>query len=445
MYKVFIVEDEVVVREGLRDNIPWEQYGFAFAGEAGDGEIALPMIRQVKPDVLITDIRMPFMDGLSLCRVVKSEFPDILIVILSGYDDFEYARRAIEIGVEQYLTKPVTRRAMTKVLSALSKKLEAEKQREDSLFLYREEQHAYEKFKKRKFFEDVFAGRFTVEEIFRQAGRLGLDLTGPVYRVLLADVYEPGQRTESEALFRCREDVERFFLRHPYYLFTEWVNDTMCVIVKGGRDTVDQYTRKAAEALQELTGTYGEGLDYFLCISGLADRFSSLGECYAQASQYYTCRYLSVGEHIIHEDNYPAAAAARLHPGAEDTAGAGLQAEDGTEGDAGDSQGGSILTKALEFIDAHYTDENISLSMAAGAVQVSQGYFSALFSQKMGMTFIEYVTARRIEKAKQLLDGTKEHTAVVAAMTGYKDPNYFRFVFKKMTGYTPRDYRNRKG
>ena len=112
MYKVFIVEDEVIVREGLRDNIPWEQYGFSFVGEAADGEVALPLIRRARPDVLITDIRMPFMDGLSLCRVVKEELPDIQIVILSGYDDFEYARRAIEIGVEKYLTKPVTRRAM---------------------------------------------------------------------------------------------------------------------------------------------------------------------------------------------------------------------------------------------------------------------------------------------------------------------------------------------
>ena len=73
MLKVFLAEDETLIREGLRDNIPWEQYGYRFVGEAADGEMALPLIRKTKPDVLITDIKMPFMDGLSLSRIVREE------------------------------------------------------------------------------------------------------------------------------------------------------------------------------------------------------------------------------------------------------------------------------------------------------------------------------------------------------------------------------------
>ena len=91
MLKVFLVEDESVVREALRDNIPWQQYGYRFVGEAGDGEMALPLIRKNVPDVLITDIKMPFMDGLALSHIVKSEYPDMKIIIISGYDDFDYA------------------------------------------------------------------------------------------------------------------------------------------------------------------------------------------------------------------------------------------------------------------------------------------------------------------------------------------------------------------
>ena len=109
MLKVFLAEDETLIREGLRDNIPWEQYGYRFVGEAADGEMALPLIRKTKPDVLITDIKMPFMDGLSLSRIVREELPRTKIIIISGYDDFEYAREAISIGVDQYLLKPVTR------------------------------------------------------------------------------------------------------------------------------------------------------------------------------------------------------------------------------------------------------------------------------------------------------------------------------------------------
>ena len=123
MLKVFLVEDETVIREGLRDRIPWEQYGYRFVGEAADGEVALPLIRKTRPDVLITDIKMPFMDGLSLSRIVREEFPKTKILIISGYDDFEYAREAISIGVDQYILKPVTRMSLRKVLQELKEKM----------------------------------------------------------------------------------------------------------------------------------------------------------------------------------------------------------------------------------------------------------------------------------------------------------------------------------
>ena len=123
MLKVFLVEDETLIREGLRDRIPWEQYGFRFVGEAGDGEMALPLIRKTRPDVIITDIKMPFMDGLELSRIVKEEFPKTKILIVSGYDDFEYAREALTIGVDQYILKPVTRMNIRKVFEELKEKI----------------------------------------------------------------------------------------------------------------------------------------------------------------------------------------------------------------------------------------------------------------------------------------------------------------------------------
>ena len=95
MLKVFLVEDEIVMREGIKKNIDWEKEGFSFTGEASDGELAFPMIQKLHPDILITDIRMPFMDGLELSRLVKREFPKIKIIILSGYDEFEYAKEAM--------------------------------------------------------------------------------------------------------------------------------------------------------------------------------------------------------------------------------------------------------------------------------------------------------------------------------------------------------------
>lgn len=84
MLKVFLAEDETLIREGLRDNIPWEQYGYRFVGEAADGEMALPLIRKTKPDVLITDIKMPFMDGLSLSRIVRKNSQEQRLLSSAG-------------------------------------------------------------------------------------------------------------------------------------------------------------------------------------------------------------------------------------------------------------------------------------------------------------------------------------------------------------------------
>lgn len=101
MFKVFLVEDEKVVREGIRENVLWEQYGFHYTGDASDGELALPMIRKIQPDLLITDIKMPFMDGLSLIKLVRKELPKTKIVIISGYDDFSNA--VFQLSYQLYL------------------------------------------------------------------------------------------------------------------------------------------------------------------------------------------------------------------------------------------------------------------------------------------------------------------------------------------------------
>ncbi len=160
MFKVFLVEDEIVVREGIRNNIQWEQYGFVYVGDASDGELALPLIRQIQPDLLITDIKMPFMDGLALIELVRGELPKTKIVIISGYDDFSYAQQAIRMGVEQYLLKPIMKDKMVEILIELHKKMEAEQQQQEYLARFQREVQEYEMFSRRRFFEQIVAGEF---------------------------------------------------------------------------------------------------------------------------------------------------------------------------------------------------------------------------------------------------------------------------------------------
>ena len=119
MVKIFLVEDEKFVREGIKNEIDWKSYGFDFVGEAADGELALPLIEMSRPDILITDIKMPFMDGLELGRIVKEKFPETVIIFLSGYDDFDYAQKAIHIGASEYLLKPISKEKLLSVLKKI--------------------------------------------------------------------------------------------------------------------------------------------------------------------------------------------------------------------------------------------------------------------------------------------------------------------------------------
>jgi len=124
MYKVFFVDDEAATRAGVRNSINWDGSGFTLSGEAPDGELALSLMQDIMPDILITDVRMPFMDGLELAKRTKEAMPWIKIIILSGHDEFEYAQQAITIGVEEYLLKPVTAAKLLETLNKVAARIE---------------------------------------------------------------------------------------------------------------------------------------------------------------------------------------------------------------------------------------------------------------------------------------------------------------------------------
>ena len=185
MLKIFLAEDEVIVRETIKRMIPWENLGFELVGEAADGEMALPLLIRQQPDLLITDIKMPFMDGLTLARLAKKEVPGLKVVILSGYDDFNYAKQAINIGVEDYLLKPITKNALIERLTEIRSRYEDEKTQREYYEKFHREMQAYEKNSSRDFFEALVSGSLDMMEVYKRAEKLGLDIVAESYNVLI--------------------------------------------------------------------------------------------------------------------------------------------------------------------------------------------------------------------------------------------------------------------
>ena len=199
MMKVFLVDDEIAIRENLRNSFPWEQNGFQLVGEAPDGEMALPMIRDLNPDILLTDIRMPFMDGMELCAQVKRVLPWIGVVILSGYDDFAYARQAISLGVKEYLLKPITADELGEALKRVAARI-TEERRAASL---RRDAASGNPFLREKLLASLFTeegDRFEDEQLMRQMRAMGVNLAAGCYVVI--DIAFP---LKDEARVRARE------------------------------------------------------------------------------------------------------------------------------------------------------------------------------------------------------------------------------------------------
>lgn len=540
MLKIFLVEDESIMREGLRDNMPWQQFGYQFVGEAGDGETALPLIRKTKPDVLLTDIKMPFMDGLTLSRIVTKEFPNMKIIILSGYDDFEYARQAIQIGVEQYILKPISRETMKKVLLEVKDKIESEKEKKTYIEKFKKEMQEYEQMARRNFLEKVFSGQMPVQDIYAETEKLSLDLNGPCYNLVMVSAQRKRRdaetlRNDSAGFLRCQDEMMHYFLRFPEYLIFNWNINTYGILIKGEKEQIDAYKQRALQNITRIYSAVEEDYDWYAAVGNTVERLSQLAECYSNVNHKLSLRYLSPTQHIITEtseelfnvnendgnldnldvakvdpdilkgflengsveevenfvDNYfqslqdalksklfrnylllnvrfvVLAYAESLGCNQEEFL-HNAQAE--TMPDINSSvkslkeyacrlihravmekekesndRSHTILKKALDYIEEKFCDETLSLNDAAAVINVSPNYFSALFSQEMNMTFVEYVTGKRMEKAKKLLRQSDMHTADIALETGYKDPHYFSFVFKKTQGCTPREYRNESG
>lgn len=190
--KVFLVEDEVIVREGIKNNIDWEGNGFEFCGEASDGELAFPMIKKEKPDIVITDIRMPFMDGLELSRLIKKELPDIKIMILSGHEEFEYAKTAIQIGIEEYLLKPINGDELLHAVCRVAEKIREERENAKILQKYQKDSIENLENSKRELFLDLVSSEPALSEVIERGSELGLDLTAGCYNIMLLKVQREG-------------------------------------------------------------------------------------------------------------------------------------------------------------------------------------------------------------------------------------------------------------
>jgi two-component system response regulator YesN len=243
VYKVFLVEDEIVTREGIRDIVDWNAYGFEFCGEAPDGEMALPAIHTTCPDVLITDIKMPFMDGLQLCKIVRQRWPSIKTIILSGHDEFEYAQRAIELGVTEYLLKPLGALDLHRALRRLAAQLDQEREEQERLRRLREQVDENLALLRERLLFKLLLGAVSPSDAIEESLALGMDLTARCYLVIIVriELQEHTHRLDYAEQHRAQRVVAGLVASNPdVFLLTKDLEELVLILKGNTFETIQE-------------------------------------------------------------------------------------------------------------------------------------------------------------------------------------------------------------
>ena len=534
MQKVFLVEDEIVVREGIKNNIDWEKEGFQFVGEASDGELAYPMIRSTKPDILITDIKMPFMDGLELSQMVKREFPGIKIIILSGYNEFEYAKQAIQIGVTDYLLKPISSMKLMEAICKVRDIIKKEAKEKELLELYKKEMEEKVVLEKKRFFFDILQNKLSLSQVIEKGTQLAIDLAAGAYTIILFQVsVKENPMDYSNNLILVRNQINELLKEKQEVIEFECENEIIAIIIKANNEkSLEEILVKYQNQLLGIMKGKSD-LEYFGGIGSTVLRISELQESYYIANKAFSARYFMKSNQIMRGSDLLKTFS---HPDPIDMHAIDSEKmntnflekflKNGTREEINNfveeyfsgsgnvnmnsllfrqyiimnvyfsvivfmetvgyskeesvreldnflhldeiiisvvsakeymkkllekafllrdtiarQKYGDIIMTACNYIEENYHKDDISLNNVASIVNVSPTYFSAIFRQEMGQTFIDFLTETRMNKAKELLRCSNMKTTEIGYEIGYKDSHYFSYIFKKTQQCTPKEYR----
>ena len=474
VYKLMLVDDEIWVLRGLLKTIPWEELGFEIVYYTTDSEQAREKIDLLNPDAVITDIKMASLTGLDLLEYASSLDSPPEFILISAYEEFDYAHKALKLGAVDYLIKPLKKSEMIGALNrlklALEKKLKSRKSEiEKQLF----ELHA-----------EIEAG-----EIFDQLQR---EKAGTRYRVLccvkrMFDIQTVinlfnGSLGKSIVLIEdsqfiyciwsiskeqeagCRTALEESASENMIFLGSSeemYENDLLYTYICHARCAALQFLIEATEMLACYNAEYRlpktDNLYHTLqeaFTAGRGDRVLHLLQNLVEfiRKNHYTIQDLiGVGNYICM--NLPGTEDAFQKMGIESIP-AFLDRYQNIEDYVGDlsvevqkafpeieneSVGAEEIRK---YVDQHYTDK-ILVSDIAEHFHMDLNYLGRVFKRKNGKSLKDYLTAKRMEKAMYLLDNTDLKIYEIAEASGYSDYFYFTRVFRKVTGITPTEWREK--
>lgn len=414
-YTIIVADDEEELRRALIERVSWESVGFKVIGEAENGVEALELVEKLKPDLLLTDIKMPFVSGIELARQVREVHPSTQIAFLSGYDDFSYAQQAIQYNIISYMLKPISAMELTEELKKMKEKIDEQFQ------MFAAEKHEPKRDVETTFFMSLLLDEFQPEndterdqELLEKLVELGVvrDLSNAlVYTVITTSIFNKEEENETKEanIIAVNSVLEKYFKTVSFY-----INGRITSVLFSTKRGFEKYLHIAVEEILEKAKRI-LGKNAILGVGRIESGLSNMHKTYVESVKaigYATKKKKGI-YFITDMEQYKNSAEL-------------------------------ICEKALELIDNQYMDPSISLVSVSKEIAVSPNYLSALIKKSTGCTFVELLSQKRIAVAAELLVHSNCKIREITEQCGYSDQHYFSYCFKKITGMSPNSYRAEK-
>ena len=311
MYRILLVDDEILVRDAIKENIDWKSMDCELVGDCENGKQAAEFVQQHEVDIVLTDILMPYMDGMEFSRFLHDNYPDIVIVIFSGFGEFEYAKKAIQYGVSEYLLKPVTATELTGVIEKMKKKVDQQRIEQNKMEKLTRTSEKYRKnaqIIRSKNMEALVNCTSDINQTIQRLTEMGIDISASSYRVVVFDIdlysgmyqLDAEKRQESAlmafVLFNISDEI---VTREDVGIAYQEGNNRVCILFK--EKWSRNFTTKTREICREIQNKTKEvmGFDISMGLGKWVKKPEELIQSHDMAVETLQYRYLLGGNLLI--------------------------------------------------------------------------------------------------------------------------------------------------
>lgn len=400
MIKLLIADDEMIIRSGLMKSLDWTSLGIEIVGEAENGRMALELATDLRPDLMLVDINMPYINGLELIEKLRLELPNALFVIITGYDEFEYAQKALRLNVFEYILKPFKKKDLQEIIERAVTVLKKNEQQQKYLNWVEKHMSSSKKDIVQGVFKNWLSDRVSAIEVHNQLSlynvptRCCLGIIGIKPLNIVETESKQVQMDQSLLNFCIQNIFEEIGEKNDFCMAFEDDEQLIIGIVSVGN----------IEMLNEMIQDVRDMINTYLSYQSI---FS--GEISVEGIEGLNVAYKRIKMDLQEQSSYT-----------------------------------PIIMLVKSYIERFYYQQDLSLQSIADKVEISPPYLSKLFKKEVGCNLIEYLTKVRIDKAIVFMNNPTVKMYEVAEKVGYNTQHYFSASFKKIIGVSPYEYKNRK-